>query len=90
MEIKENRRGFEFGLNMGSLQTQQVYLATMFDAQEVDKGKLIQVSRESSGFKASIVMTNGSEQSLSNTRTKHYREVDRINPMLKMFLCGLT
>ena len=84
IEIKKNRIGFEFGLNMGSLQTQQVYLATMFDAQEVDKGKLIQVSRESSGYKASILLTVGTEHQLTNTRTKTYREEDRINRKYKI------
>ena len=79
IEIKENKRGFEFGLSVGNPQNQQVYLATMFDAQEVDKGKLIKVSRESGGYKASILLTVGTEQPLTNTRTKTYREEDRIN-----------
>ena len=51
----------------------------MFDAQEVAKGKLIKVWRESGEDKASIVLTDGSEQPLMNTRTVHYREADRIN-----------
>ena len=79
IEIRENSRGFEFGLSVGTQQNKQEYQATMFDAQEVDKGKLIQVSRESSGYKASIVLTVGTEKQLGNTRTKHYREEDRIN-----------
>ena len=84
IEIRENSQGFEFGLSVGSQQNQKEYMATMFDAQEVDKGKLIKVSREASGFKASIVLTIGTEQALSNKRTKHYREADRINRKYKI------
>ena len=82
IEIKENTRGFEFGLSVATEkagQNQKEYLATMFDAQEVAKGKLIKVWRESGEDKASIVLTDGSEQPLMNTRTVHYREADRIN-----------
>ena len=87
IEIKENTRGFEFGLSVATEkagQTQTEYLATMFDAQEVAKGKLIKVWREAGEDKASIVLTDGSEHSLMNTRTVHYREADRINRKTKI------
>ena len=87
IDIKENARGFEFGLSLskgGGEAGQKEYLATMFDAQEVAKGKLIQVWRESGEDKASIVLTDGTEQPLTNTRTMHYREQDRINSKTKM------
>ena len=81
IEIKENTRGFEFGLSVATEragQNQTEYLATMFDAQEVAKGKLIKVWRESGEDKASIVLTDGTEQQLTNTRTVHYRKQDRM------------
>ena len=80
--IKKNPEGFEFGLSVAKEnagQSQTEYLATMFDAQEVAKGKLIKVWRESGEDKASIVLTDGTEQPLINTRTVQYREQDRIN-----------
>ena len=79
--IKKNPEGFEFGLSVAKEnagQNQTEYLATMFDAQEVAKGKLIKVWRESGEYKASIVLTDGTEQRLTNTRTQHFRELDRI------------
>ena len=72
IEIKENTRGFEFGLTTGGGQSE--LRATMFDAQEVAKGKLIKIWRESGEEKASIVLTDGTEQQLTNTRTVKYRE----------------
>ena len=87
IEIKQNTRGFEFGLSVATEkagQTQTEYLATMFDAQEVANGKLIKVWRESGEEKASIVLTDGTEQQLINTRTVHYREADRINRKTKI------
>ena len=80
--IKKNEMGFEFGLSVatgGGEAGQREYKATMFDAQEVAKGKLIKVWRESGEDKASIVLTDGTEQPLTNTRTIHYRDQDRIN-----------
>ena len=77
IEIKKNRRGFEFGL-CEPKEGAEDYQATMFDAQEVANGKLIRVSRET-GFKATIVRTDGPDQLLTNTRAKQYREQDRIN-----------
>ena len=82
IDIKENARGFEFGLSRsqgGGKAGQKEYLATIFDAQEVANGKLIKVWRESGEHKASIVLTDGTQQQLSNTRTRHYRERDRIS-----------
>ena len=82
IEIKENIRGFEFGLSVArekAVQDETEYLATMFDAQEVAKGKLIKVWRESGEDKASIVLTDGTEQPLINTRTIHYSKQDRVN-----------
>ena len=79
--IKKNPEGFEFGLSVAKEnagQNQTEYLATMFDAQEVAKAKLIKVWRESGEYKASIVLTDGTEQRLTNTRTQHFRELDRI------------
>ena len=87
IEIKENTRGFEFGLSVatgGGEAGQKEYKATMFDAQEVAKGKLIKVWRESREEKASIVLVDGTEQPLTNTRTLHYRDQDRINTKTKM------
>ena len=85
----ENKRGFEFGLSVatrcgGAGQNQNEYKATMFDAQEMDKGKLILVWSESGEYKASIVLTDGTEQPLTNTRTVHYRDQDRINTKTKI------
>ena len=81
IEIKKNRRGFEFGLCVakGAGQNEKDYRATMFDAQELADGKLIKVWRESDQCKASVVLTDNTEQPLSNTRTKHYRESDRVS-----------
>lgn len=87
IEIKKNERGFEFGLSVatgGGEGGQREYKAKMFDAEEVAKGKLIKVWRESGEDKASIVMTTGIEQPLRNTRTVHYREEDRINRKYKI------
>ena len=92
IEIKKNTRGFEFGLcvvtgagqNSRTGESQKEYLATMFDAQEVVKGKLIKVWRQSGAHKASIVLTDGTEQPLINTRTVHYREQDRVNSKTKI------
>ena len=89
IEIMENKRGFEFGLSAvtgcgGAGQIEKEYLVTVFDAQEVAKGKLIKVWRESGEEKASIVLTDGTEQPLTNTRTLHYRDQDRINTKTKM------
>ena len=84
IEIKENSRGFEFGLSVDTAQNQQGYMATMFDAQELDKGKLIKVSRESGQYKARILVTDGTEHPLTNKRTKHYRQEDRINLKFKI------
>ena len=89
IEIKENAMGFEFGLSVatgggGAGQNSKEYLATMFDAQEVAKGKLIKVWRESGEDKASIVLTDGTEQPLTNTRTVHYRDQDRVNTKTKI------
>jgi len=87
ISIKENEMGFEFGLSVatgGGEAGQREYKATMFDAQEVAKGKLIKVWRESGEDKAIIVLTNGTEQLLTNTRTVHYREEDRINRKYKI------
>ena len=84
--IKKNPEGFEFGLSVAKEnagQNQTEYLATMFDAQEVAKGKLIKVWRESGEDKASIVLTDGTEQPLINTRTIRYREQDRINSLIQ-------
>ena len=83
IDIKENTRGFEFGLSLarggrGAMKSENEYLTTMFDAQEVAKGKLIKVWREFGKYKASIVLTDGTEQRLTNTRTQHFRELDRI------------
>ena len=80
--IKKNPEGFEFGLSVAKEnagQNQTEYLATMFDAQEVAKGKLIKVWRESGEDKASIVLTDGTEQPLINTRPIHYSKQDRVN-----------
>ena len=76
IEIKKNTRGFEFGLTggEGTGQNQKEYQATMFNAQEVANGKLIKIWRESGEEKASIVLTDGTEQQLINTRTVKYRE----------------
>ena len=79
IDIKENARGFEFGLSLSKGQKEKEYLTTIFDAQEVANGKLIKVWRESGEHKASIVLTDGTQQHLSNTRTRHYRERDRIS-----------
>ena len=49
------------------------------EVEEVANGKLIKVWRESGEHKASIVLTDGTQQHLSNTRTRHYRERDRIS-----------
>ena len=84
IEIKENSRGFEFGLSVDTAQNQQGYMATMFDAQELDKGKLIKVSRESGQYKAWILLTDGTEHQLNNIRAKHYREEDGINRRYKI------
>ena len=89
IEIKKNTRGFEFGLSLatgggGTGESQTGYLATMFDAQEVANGKLIKVWREAGADKAIIVLTDGTEQQLINTRTFHYREADRINRKTKI------
>ena len=78
IDIKENARGFEFVLSLSQGQKEKEYLTTIFDAQEVASGKLIKVWRESGEQKASIVLTDGTEHQLTNTRTKHYREKDRI------------
>ena len=80
--IKKNHEGFEFGLSVAKEnagQNQTEYLATMFYAKEVTKGKLIKVWRESGEYKASIVLTDNTEYPLKNTRTKHYREIDRMS-----------
>lgn len=82
IEIRENTRGFEFGLSEateGGGAGQNEYKATMFHAQEVANGKLIKVWRESGEDKATIVLTDGTEHPLTNTRTVHYREEDRID-----------
>ena len=84
IEIKKNERGFEFGLSVatgggGAGQNQKEYLATIFDAQEVANGKLIKVWMESGEHKATIVLTDGTEHPLKATRTKHYREIDRMS-----------
>ena len=84
IEIKKNTRGFEFGLSVATGGGGAGHDATMFDAQEVDKGKLIKVWRDSGNYKASIVLTLGTEQPLTNTRGKHYREEDRINRKYKI------
>ena len=89
---RKNTRGFEFGLcvvpgagqNSRTDGSQKEYLATMFDAQEVVKGKLIKVWRQSGAHKASIVLTDGTEQPLINTRTVHYREQDRVSSKTKI------
>ena len=88
--IKKNPEGFEFGLSVATGvggaggKNEKEYLLTMFDAQEVAKGKLIKVWRESGEEKASIVLTDGTEQPLTNTRTVHYRDQDRINSKTKI------
>ena len=79
IEIKKNRRGFEFGLCVPAGGGVTEYRATMFDAQKVADGKLIKVWRESGEYKASVVLTDNTEHHLKNTRTKHYREPDRIS-----------
>ena len=78
IDIKENARGFEFGLSLSKGQKEKEYLTTIFDAQEVASGKLIKVWRESGEQKASIVLTDGTKHQLTNTKTKHYMEKDRI------------
>ena len=82
IEIKENIRGFEFGISVAAKKAgrdETEYLATMFYAKEVTKGRLIKVWRESGEDKASIVLTDGTERPLIDTRTVQYREQDRIN-----------
>ena len=70
--------GLETALN------QKEYMATMFNAQEIERGKLIKVSRESGQYKARILVTDGTEHPLTNKRTKHYRQEDRINLKFKI------
>ena len=87
IEIKKNARGFEFGLSVpeGDGEAgQKGYKATMFDAQELAKGILIKVWRESGADKAAIVLVDGTEQQLENKRTVQYREEDRINRKYKI------
>jgi len=83
IDIKKNSEGFEFGLCLPTVgaggAAEEEYLATMFDAQQVTDGKLIKVGRDSDGYKVSIVLTDDTEHTLSNRRTKHYRESDRIS-----------
>ena len=82
IEIKENIRGFEFGISVAAKKAgrdETEYLATMFYTKEVTKGKLIKVWRESGEDKALIVLTDGTERPLIDTRTVHFREQDRIN-----------
>ena len=86
IEIKKNTSGFEFGLCVASegegaagSQKEKEYWATMFNAQEVTCGKLIKVWRESGEYKVTIVLTDNTEHPLKNTRTKHYREIDRMS-----------
>ena len=85
--IKKNEEGFEFGLSVatgGGEAGQKEYKATMFDAQELAKGILIKVWRESGADKAAIVLVDGTEQQLENKRTVQYREEDRINRKYKI------
>ena len=85
IDLKSTSKGFEFGLCLptggadGAAETEKGYLATMFNAQQVAGGKLIKVGRDSAGYKVSIVLTDNTEHTLTNRRTKHYRESDRIS-----------
>ena len=81
--IKENKRGFEFGLipaetSSPSVSGKREYNATMFDSQALANLTVFNVWASSGGFKASAVSTDETEKPLENTRTKQYRESDRI------------
>ena len=86
--IKENKNGFEFGLIPDTTSSQggsspiatgkKEYNATMFDSQALANVTMFNVWGTTGGFKASAVSTDGTRKPLENTRTKQYRESDRI------------
>ena len=79
--IKENKEGFEFGLipAVEAVKRDYSYRATMFNSEAITYVKEFKVCVASGEFKATAVPTNGTDKPLDNTRTKHYRESDRIN-----------
>ena len=88
IQIKENKRGFEFGLISGSTSSQgagssdeREYHATMFNFEPLSKVTMFKVFGSTGGFEASAVCTDGNNVTLENPRSKHYRESDRISPM---------
>ena len=85
IQIKENNRGFEFGLissqGAGSSDERE-YHATMFNFEAYrDTVTMFNVFGSTGGFEASAICTDGNNVTLENPRSEHYRESDRISPM---------
>ena len=76
IKVKENKKGFEFGLITAEAGNLKDYKAVMFDARAVVNVKFFNISGSSGEFGVSAVSTDGTEMELKNTRTKQYlREV---------------
>ena len=83
-EIKSNSKDeFEFGLGAKTTQTEievgkREFQADMFDALQVDKGKMIKIESSENGIKATLVTVDGREHNLQKIRNKTFKDRDRM------------
>ena len=90
IKVRENKKGFEFGLITAEAGNLKDYKAVMFDARAVVNVKFFNISGSSGEFRVSAVSTDG-EKELKNTRTKQYfREVgqDGVSAVLSSSAVG--
>ena len=74
IKVKENKKGFEFGLITATAEAGNLkdYKAVMFDARAVVNVKFFNIAGSSGEFKVLAVSTDETETELKNTRTKQY------------------
>ena len=72
IKVRENKKGFEFGLITAEAGNLKDYKAVMFDARAVVNVKFFNIAGSSGEFKVLAVSTDETETELKNTRTKQY------------------
>ena len=72
IKVRENKKGFEFGLLPAKAGNLKDYKAVMFDARAVVNVKFFNIAGSSGEFKVLAVSTDETETELKNTRTKQY------------------
>jgi len=81
--VQKNQKGiYEFGLSAEVMRykNEKEVQALMFNAQEYDNVKLINIAQTAEPrLSAEVVLTDNTAHSIDNIRTKHYRDSDRIS-----------